>query len=63
MTLSNKHHPSMGYYFSWGNRGNYGMVDNLSAGTYACKSYDKAKMNSNFIDYMMNKELIVAITN
>ena len=25
MTLSNKHHQSMGHYFSWGNRGNYGM--------------------------------------
>ena len=63
MTLTNKYHQSMCLYFSWGNRGNYGMVDNSSVETYACKSSDKANMNINFIEYTMNKKLIAAITN
>ena len=61
MTLSNKHHQSTGHYFSWGNRGNYGMLENSSVGGYACKRGDKAKMNSEFIEFMMNTELISAI--
>jgi len=61
MTLSNKHHQSTGHYFSWGNRGNYGMLENSSVGGYACKRGDKAKMNSEFIEFMMNTELISSI--
>ena len=29
MTLVNNHHGSCGEYFSWGNKGNYGMKDNF----------------------------------
>ena len=62
MTLSNKHHQSTGHYFSWDNRGNYGMLDNSSVGRYARKRGDKANMNSKFIEFMINTELISAIT-
>ena len=63
MKISNKHHQSTGHYFSWGNRGNYGMFEKSSGGGYTCKRGDKVKMNSEFIDFMMNTELISVIKN
>ena len=45
-----------------GNRGNYGMMGNSSVGPYACKGGVTSKMNSKFIEYMMNSELQVAIS-
>lgn len=56
-TLTNKYHQSTGHYFSQGNRGNLGMVDNLSIGAQSCKSGDKGNMNSKFNEYMMNMEI------
>ena len=56
---STKHHQSAGYYYSWGNRGNYRTVDLSSVTQY---SYIKNKgvigeMNSLFIEERMNTEL------
>ena len=34
LTDSTKHHESAGYYFSWGNRGNYETVDKSSVTQY-----------------------------
>ena len=61
--LSIKHHQSTGHYFSWGNRGNYGMVGNSSVVQYASKGVVTSNLNSKFIDYMMNSELQAGITN
>ena len=63
MTIAKKHHESTGHYFSWSNRGNYGMVVNSSVGPYAYKSGAIAIMNRKFIEYMMNTELQSSISN
>ena len=51
---SNQHHQCTDHYFSWGNRGNYGMLHNSSVSGYACKGDNKAQMNSEVIEFMMN---------
>ena len=40
-----KHFDSTGEYYSFGNKGNFGMVDNSSVGIYASKSYTKSSSN------------------
>ena len=57
MTLANNHHGSCGEYFSWGNKGNYGMENNSSVGCYVTKPGAKTSLNSALIEHMVNMEL------
>ena len=59
LTDATKHHKSAGYYYSWGNRGNYRTVDLSSVTQY---SYKKKKgvvgeLNSFFLEECMNVEI------
>ena len=57
MTLGNNHHGSYGEYFSWGNKGNYGMKNKSSVGSYVTGPGVKSSLNSAFIEKMVNTEL------
>ena len=57
ITLANNHHGSCGDYFSWGNKGNYGMKDKSSVGSYVTRPGLKSSLNSAFIEQMVNTEL------
>ena len=63
MTLSNKHHMSTGYYFSWEMKGNYGLNENSSVGQYAHKPTVKGALGSTFLVQSMNTELQATILN
>ena len=57
MTQANNHHGSCGEYFSWGNKGNYGMKDKSSVGSYVTRPSVKSSLNSALIEKMINTEL------
>ena len=61
MTLANNHHGSCGEYFSWGNKGNYGMKNKSSVGSYVTRPGLKSLLNSAFIEQMINTELQTSI--
>ena len=39
ITKANNHNGSMGSYFNYGNRGNFGMIDGSSVGQYTYKCF------------------------
>ena len=57
ITLCNNHNGSCGEYFSWGNKGNYGMEHKSSVGSYVTRPGVKSSLNSAFIEQMINTEL------
>ena len=60
---------SVGNYFSFGNRANYGIVNNSSVTQYVCKKYSAAnstiaaKTDSEYLEAMSSRELDNGITN
>ena len=62
------HHGSLGKYYSFGNRANYGMIENSSITQYVSKKYSStsktqdAEENANVIMLMSLKELQYSVT-
>ena len=58
MTIMSSHFGSTGEYYSFGNKGNFGMIDDSSVGQYACKIYkstvslSKAIINASIMEEM-----------
>ena len=55
----NNHHGSTGYHFSFGNKGNYGMIDQSSIAQYATKKGidDNKKLRCMIIEELIGREL------
>ena len=67
MDCHSSHFGSTGSYYSFGNRGNYGMIDGSSVASYATKSYKNerrntlTKINADVLEEMAACELISAV--
>ena len=63
-TGTTKHFESAGYVCSYGNKGNYGMIDNSSVAQYVHKNISiKGELKAKRIDIMCSKEITMGIDN
>lgn len=57
ITKKNNHNGSSGFYYSYGNRGNFGMIDGSSVGQYSHKKFknDNKTTTAHVIDSLVDK--------